>query len=122
MPVGCHNITLTKNQADLLEHLMAATKAMPNAPTFHCGRLLRVPFAWIIHESLDHDVRIAHWNDVLALQRFGLIELHLGDDDLDECTFFLTELASQVYEQYQRAPCSDHGMPPSGDVEPSDSG
>lgn len=114
--------TLSTDQTKLLGHLLAASEVAPGTPHFHCGRLRRIGFTWITHDGFERDVRVAHWDDVLALERQDLIELEPGANDSDDCTFVLTACARQFADQYQTAPCSYGGVIPSVDSDTSNFG
>lgn len=88
VPVGC---SLTDDQAGILDYLLEAAAGQVTA-TFHCGRMIRIPFAWVIHANVIDDACVTHWDDLLALHNKRLIELRPGDEP-DVCTFVLTELA-----------------------------
>jgi hypothetical protein len=113
-----HNtISLTSHQLTLLGHLTAALTTMPEEHRLHHAQLRRVGATWIFHDGFYDDVRVANWDDVLALQDFGLIHLQL-DDDPDDCTCVITELAQQVSAQMEAVPRQRHGGTLSFDVQP----
>jgi hypothetical protein len=114
-------ITLSRDQVALLDLLVSAVIAVPDAP-FGCGHLRRVGFSWIIHDGLYNDVRVANWDDLLVLDQYDLLDLHFADDDPNDCSFVLTALASQVHARCQAATWPDGSGNVFIDVDVSDSG
>lgn len=104
---GRRTVKLTKEQCRLLDLYLAASDAEPEAAFFTCLRMERIDFVWIIHPGLYNDVRMAHWDDMLELDRLGLIEIHLSDHDSQDCSFCLTPIAAVVHADCKAAPQGD---------------
>lgn len=100
-------MTLSNEQRRLLDLFVAANYAKPKLVLFTCLRLMRVGFTWIMHDGFDQDVHMAQWDDVLSLDCYGLVKLHIADDNHDGCSFVLTPLASTVHTDCRTLPrCS----------------
>lgn len=107
MAAGRRTITLTKEQCRLLDIFVAAIQAEPETVLFTCERMERINFVWIIHPGLYNDVRMADWDDMLELERRGVIEVYLSDQGSLECSFCLTHLAGVVHAGCKEAQQSD---------------
>lgn len=93
-----HEIQVTSDQIDLLEHLTSVAAAS-NVWRFRCGFLFEAPFAWVVHDSDIARTRVAYWDDLLALNWLGFIDLFLGNEGPDECLLVVTDFARKSYRQ-----------------------
>lgn len=98
-------ITLSKDQVELLKLLVDASTVAPDA-SFRCEPLRHVGFTWIIHRGFRQDARVAGWDDLVKLDTCGVLELHppRAADESDHCSFILTDLATQVYDECKASP------------------